>query len=176
MFIIILIVWIEGKGGTFFSQIRIGRNGKPFKLLKFRSMKSNSDTDLQLTIGNNDSRITPVGRFLRRFKLDELPQLFNVLRGEMSLVGPRPEVPKYVEMYSRDQLDALRVKPGITDLASIEYIDENTILANSLNPERDYIDIILPRKIELSLKYAQNPTITSYFSILLKTILAIFRL
>lgn len=174
LLIIAVIIRFDGHGRSIYLQQRVGMNGRVFKLIKFRSMKPNSDKELQLTIGNSDNRITPMGRFLRRYKLDELPQLFNVLIGEMSIVGPRPEVKKYVDLYTDYQKQVLRVRPGITDYASIEYIDENDILAISDNPEKDYLEVILPRKLELSLKYAQKPNISSYFTILFKTLHAIF--
>jgi lipopolysaccharide/colanic/teichoic acid biosynthesis glycosyltransferase len=137
-------------------------------------MKSNSDKKGLLTVGSSDSRITNSGRFLRKYKLDELPQLINVLKGEMSIVGPRPEVRKYVDFYSSEQQKVLSVRPGITDYASIEFRNENDILANSENPEQDYINKIMPAKLELNLKYITNHTVSTYLKIILKTVIKIF--
>jgi lipopolysaccharide/colanic/teichoic acid biosynthesis glycosyltransferase len=137
LFILIAIaISLDSRGGVFYSQLRVGRHGRDFRLLKFRSMRIDSDQKIGLTIGSRDSRITPAGYYLRRFKLDELPQLINVFTGEMSLVGPRPEVRKYVDMYTPEQRRVLDVKPGITDYASLEYINENEILGKSSHPEK----------------------------------------
>lgn len=146
-------ILIDSKGGAFFRQIRVGKNGSEFRLLKFRTMRQLADQDGQLTVGDRDPRITSTGWFLRKSKLDELPQLINILKGEMSWVGPRPEVPKYVALYNSDQRKVLSVKPGLTDYASLEYIEESELLATAKDPEAVYINEILPNKLELQLKY-----------------------
>jgi lipopolysaccharide/colanic/teichoic acid biosynthesis glycosyltransferase len=125
---------------------------------------------LLITVGERDPRITPIGYFLRKYKLDELPQLVNVLKGEMSIVGPRPEVKKYVEIYNDEQRKVLNVRPGITDWASIHFRDENEILAKYSNPEKAYIEIVMPAKIKLNMSYINNPSPSAYFSIIFKTI------
>lgn len=159
---------------VFFSQERVGKNEKCFSLLKFRTMKKGSDKKGLLTIGEKDSRITTVGFFLRKYKLDELPQLFNVLIGDMALVGPRPEVRKYVEMYSAEQKKVLSVKPGITDYASIEYSNENELLAKSENPEVLYIKQVMPEKLKLNLKYIEDQNFLTDLKIIFKTLGKIF--
>jgi len=164
--VIALCIALDSRGGVFYSQPRVGRNNKDFRLLKFRSMRVDSDKKIGLTIGARDSRITRVGYYLRRFKLDELPQLVNVLKGEMSLVGPRPEVRKYVDMYTAEQRKVLDVKPGITDYASLEYINENEILGKSAHPEKDYIDIIMPAKLALNMRFINDPSLGNYFRVL----------
>lgn len=169
IFIYLLII-LESRGGGFYAQKRVGKNGLDFKLFKFRSMSVGSDSKGLITVGNNDSRITKVGGFIRRYKLDELPQLFNVLIGDMSLVGPRPEVRKYVNLYSKDQLKVLSVRPGITDYASIEYADENEILGNSSDPEKTYIEKIMPHKINLNMKYIDKHSLFTYFHIIFLTL------
>ncbi|NCA76538.1 MAG: sugar transferase [Alphaproteobacteria bacterium] len=174
---LIISLWIvaTSRGGIFFRQLRVGKNGRDFYLLKFRTMKPDSEQGGKLTIGSRDPRITAAGMFLRKFKLDELPQLFNVINGEMSLVGPRPEVRKYVELYSAEQQTVLQVKPGITDYASIAYMDENTLLGRSADPERTYIETIMPEKIRLNMKYIENQGLSAYFKILILTLLHIFK-
>jgi len=172
----ILIIRIESKGKAFFSQTRVGEKGRLFKLLKFRTMVVDAEKKgLQLTVGNRDKRITKVGYFLRKYKLDELPQFINVLKGEMSIVGPRPEVQKYVNLYTKEQQKILQVKPGITDYASIEYINENEILAKAENPEQIYINEIMPAKISLNLKYVENKSLKEYFKIIFITFYQIFK-
>lgn len=133
-------------------------------------MKQGSDKAGQLTIGNNDSRITGVGKFLRKLKLDEIPQLFNVIIGEMSIVGPRPEVPKYVKMYSKKQLKVLSVRPGLTDLASIEFIDEDELLGKSKNPEEEYMNEVMPKKLALNIQYIDNQSFFGDLWLIVKTI------
>jgi lipopolysaccharide/colanic/teichoic acid biosynthesis glycosyltransferase len=168
--LIALLIWLEDKGTVVFAQERIGLGGKPFRMLKFRSMVMNAEElGKQLTVGR-DPRITRVGHILRKSKLDELPQLVNVLLGEMSLVGPRPEVPRYVALYTPEQRRVLDVMPGITDPASIRYRDENEVLAASSDPEKTYIEEIMPDKINLNLEYAKNATVWSDFGVILKTI------
>ncbi len=175
IFILIsIIILIESKGGIFYRQMRVGKNNKDFKIFKFRTMYPDSDKKGLLTVGSRDNRITKPGYFLRKYKLDELPQLFNVLIGDMSFVGPRPEVRKYVEMYNDEQKKVLSVRPGITDYASIEYRNENDILAKSQNPEQTYINEIMPAKLELNLKYIREKSMITDLKIIFKTILKIF--
>ena len=169
LFIISVIILIESKGGIFYLQERIGKNGIPFKLFKFRSMAAGSDSKGLLTVGMNDARITKSGQFIRKYKMDELPQLINVLKGEMSLVGPRPEVKKYVDLYTETQRKVLSVKPGMTDLASIEFSHENEILESQENPEEYYIQEIMPKKIDLNMMFIENPNLINYFKLILKT-------
>jgi lipopolysaccharide/colanic/teichoic acid biosynthesis glycosyltransferase len=174
LLIISFMIVIDSRGGIFFFQKRVGQYGKDFSLWKFRTMKIDSEKHGQITVGTNDSRITNTGKFLRKYKLDELPQLMNVLKGEMSLVGPRPEVRKYVDMYSAGQKKVLDVKPGITDFASIEYADENAILEKSADPLKTYIEEVMPAKIKLNMKYIQNPSLGNYFNIIFLTLKKIF--
>lgn len=168
--IVALAVKLEDGGPVFYRQVRIGRNGRPFKIFKFRTMATGADRTGQLLTVGKDGRITHVGAWLRRWKLDELPQLINVIKGEMGLVGPRPEVPKYVELYSRDQARVLRMRPGITDAASIAYRHENDILQQCDDPERYYIDHILPDKIRINLEYPAGISVWSDFKIILATL------
>lgn len=174
LLILSILITIDSKGGVFYKQQRIGKDLKPFMLFKFRSMQTNSDKKGLLTVGNNDSRITKTGYYLRKYKLDELPQLINVLKGDMSFVGPRPEVEKYVKLYNQEQLKVFNVKPGITDWASIQYVNENEILARSKNPEKTYIDEIMPAKLKLNLEYVNNNSIFIDIKIIILTIKAIF--
>jgi lipopolysaccharide/colanic/teichoic acid biosynthesis glycosyltransferase len=170
LIIIYLLVIFESRGGGLYIQNRVGKGGIDFRLYKFRSMRTGSDKKGMITIGERDSRITKMGMFIRRFKLDELPQLFNVLNGTMSLVGPRPEVRKYVNLYTPEQLKVLSVRPGITDYASIQYVDENALLGASLDPEKFYIEEVIPNKIQLNMKYIENQGIKEYFRIVFLTI------
>lgn len=161
---------ISSKGNIFFKQKRVGKNNIDFDLYKFRSMYVDAHKKGLLTVGGKDKRITSVGYFLRRSKLDELPQLLNVLKGEMSLVGPRPEVRKYVDLYSDEHLKVLLdVLPGITDYASIEYRNENELLAAAKDPENFYIKVIVPEKAKLNYKFIENPSVLAYFKILMLT-------
>jgi len=157
--VISLFILLGSKGGVFYKQERIGLHGKPFGLLKFRSMRPNSEKLGQLTIGERDPRVTNIGHFIRKYKLDEFPQFINVLIGEMSIIGPRPEVKKYVDLYTQEQRAILNVKPGITDYASIEYFDESRLLGESENPEQTYIQEIMPAKLILNQKYLANPNV-----------------
>lgn len=175
LLIIGLCVALSSKGGAFYKQKRIGQNKTEFNLLKFRSMAIGSDKKGLLTVGNDDQRVTGIGRFIRKFKLDELPQLFNVLKGDMSLVGPRPEVKKYVDLYNDTQAEVLLVKPGITDYASIEYINENEILGNAEDPEKTYINEVMPAKLALNRKYVQEAGMFTDIKIILKTITRILK-
>ena len=175
LFVVILLILSDSKGGAFFHQIRVGKNGVEFKLHKFRTMKPASENSGQLTVGMRDSRITKVGYYLRKSKLDEMPQLWNILVGEMSVVGPRPEVPKYVSLYNADQRLVLSVKPGLTDYASIKYIKENEILEKSGNPEQTYIDEIMPEKLALNIQYIREKSMLVDLKIIINTALAIIR-
>lgn len=172
--IISLAVLFTSKGGVFYIQKRIGQHGKEFSLIKFRTMYVGADKEGLLTVGKKDYRITPVGYYLRKYKLDELPQLFNIIRGDMSVVGPRPEVKKYVDLYTKEQLQVLQVRPGLTDLASLQYIDENQILARYDDAEKAYIDIIMPHKLSLNLEYIRKQSFWFDLKIILKTLLKIF--
>lgn len=169
LIIVYVVIIIESKGGGFYTQQRVGLNGLDFKLYKFRSMAVGSDKKGLITVGGNDARITQIGLFIRKFKIDELPQLFNVLIGDMSLVGPRPEVRKYVDLYTNVQRKVLNVKPGITDYASIEYANENEILGKADDPDKMYIDEIMPAKIELNIKFIENKGLKEYFNIIFLT-------
>lgn len=157
--IISLMILLESRGGIFYKQERIGKNGVPFKLMKFRSMRTDAEKSGKLTVGMRDARITRIGYFIRKFKLDEFPQFINVLKGEMSIVGPRPDVQEYVNLYSEEEQKILKVKPGITDYASLEYFEESELLAKSSNPEETYIKEIMPAKLKLNQKYLTNPTL-----------------
>ncbi|MEG1762722.1 MAG: sugar transferase [Bacteroidales bacterium] len=171
-FFLIISLWIciDSRGGVLYKQNRVGRHNRDFCLYKFRSMSVGADQKGLLTVGAKDTRITSIGYFLRKYKLDELPQLFNVLKGDMSLVGPRPEVRKYVNLYTPQQKQVLSVRPGITDYASIEYADENTLLGSSLDPDKTYIEQILPDKIRYNLKFIQNRSLKEYFKIIFLTL------
>lgn len=169
--IIAILIKIDSKGPVFFKQKRVGEYGKEFEILKYRTMVVDAEKlGKQITVGN-DCRITKIGKFLRKYKLDELPQLINVLKGDMSLVGPRPEVPKYVSLYNEEERAVLNVKPGITDFASIEYRDENEILGSVENPEEYYINIIMKHKLQLNLKYINKNNLFLDIKIILKTLL-----
>lgn len=172
--VVSILIMTDSKGGAFFHQIRVGKNGREFKLHKFRTMRPAAETGGQLTVGMRDSRITKIGYSLRRYKLDELPQLWNILVGEMSVVGPRPEVPKYVAMYTAEQRKVLNVRPGLTDYASIKYVNENEVLEKSSNPEKTYIEEIMPEKLQLNLKYIEEQSLSTDLKILTDTIKAIF--
>lgn len=175
-FLVVLAIWIklDSSGPIFFRQVRVGKNLQPFRIHKFRTMVTDAETKgLQLTVGQ-DGRITRCGAFLRRYKLDELPQLIDVLAGDMSLVGPRPEVPKYVAMYSDDDRRiVLSVKPGITDLASIEFKEENDLLAIATEPEKFYVEHILPIKLGYYREYVRSRSIRRDFLLILLTLKAI---
>ena len=170
--IILIAIWVklDSRGPVFYRQTRVGKAGKDFTLYKFRTLVLDSDKKGLLTIGGKDNRITKAGLFLRKYKIDELPQIVNVLVGDMSFVGPRPEVRKYVQLYTEDQKKVLSVPPGITDMASIIYYNENDLLANAEDPEEVYIRKILPDKIRLNMYYIEDPSVTNYFKITWKTI------
>lgn len=168
--ILYLLIVLESRGGGFYVQSRVGRNGKDFRLYKFRSMHIGADKKGLITVGGRDPRMTKTGVFLRRFKLDELPQLFNVLRGDMSLVGPRPELRYYVDMYTPEQRKVLTVRPGITDYASIEYVDENRILGSAVDPQQAYLKEIMPHKILLNMRYIEAQSLNEYFKVIFLTL------
>jgi lipopolysaccharide/colanic/teichoic acid biosynthesis glycosyltransferase len=169
--LIAIAILLESKGGVFYRQQRVGKQGVPFRLWKFRTMRVNADQLGKLTVGMRDPRITRVGYFIRKSKLDEFPQFINVLLGEMSVVGPRPEVQEYVDLYTPEQREVLSVKPGITDYASLEYFKENELLGKSENPRETYIREIMPAKIRLNKKYIANPTLGQDLKIMWMTFL-----
>ena len=174
MLIIAILIKLDSKGPVFFKQIRVTKNGREFKIFKYRTMRVGSDKYSQITVGK-DNRITKIGSFLRKYKLDEIPQLINVFIGDMSLVGPRPEVPKYVAFYTDEQKEILKVRAGITDYASIEFSDENDLLASEEDPEKAYIEKIMPKKIELNKKYILEISILTDIKIILLTIKKILK-
>lgn len=174
--VIALIIVFSDKGSVFFRQVRVGLNGTPFKIYKFRTMKMEAPKlGPQITVGGRDPRITSIGYYLRKYKIDELPQLINVFLGDMSFVGPRPEVPHYVEMYNEEQKAVLKVRPGITDIASIEYIDENELLGKASDPEKMYIEQIMPEKLRLNREYLQRANFCSDLGLIFKTLAKIIR-
>ena len=168
-----LAVGTASPGGVLFRQERIGRGGKPFTIYKFRSMRKDN-AGLKITTGH-DARVTPVGKFLRKSKIDELPQLWNVLKGDMSFVGPRPEVKEYTDLYNEEQRQIFLVRPGITDLASIEFRNENDLLTDSEDPNRTYIEEIMPRKIDLGLTYIENLSLGYDIKLILRTLVTVIR-
>ncbi len=170
LIILCLFVAFDSKGPVIFLQTRVGRNNKDFKLIKFRTMSPDSDQKGLLTVGGRDPRITSAGYYLRKYKLDELPQLFNVLAGDMSIVGPRPEVRKYVDLYNEEQREVLKVKPGITDYASLQYFRENELLAGSPEPELTYINEVMPAKLLLNKKYIAEAGLITDLKIILRTL------
>ena len=172
--LIALVIKLEDGGPVFFRQERVGWRGRPFRIWKFRTMVVGAEKlGRPLTVGK-DPRITRVGHWLRKTKLDELPQLINVLCGEMSLVGPRPEVPRYVDLYSTDQRRVLELKPGITDPASIIFRNESEVLAQVEDPERYYLEVVMPEKIRLNIEYAKHASIWSDIRVILQTIKCLF--
>jgi lipopolysaccharide/colanic/teichoic acid biosynthesis glycosyltransferase len=170
-----ILILAESRGGIFYRQKRVGQLGRDFGLFKFRTMRPDSDKLGQLTVGMRDPRITRIGYFLRKYKIDEFPQFLNVLRGEMSIVGPRPEVREYVDLYTPEQLEVLRVKPGITDYASLEYFEENKLLGESADPRWTYIHEIMPAKLALNQKYLARPTVGHDLHIMWLTFLKMVR-
>lgn len=174
LFIISGIIAFSSKGGIFYKQKRIGLFGKEFHILKFRTMRTGADKMGLLTVGDRDPRVTRIGYYLRKTKLDELPQLINVLKGEMSLVGPRPEVPKYVDLYSEEDRVVLSIRPGITDYASIYFRNENEILMGAQEPEKMYIEEIMPLKLELNKKYIAEKGLLTDLKIIWATFISIF--
>ena len=173
LLLIAILIKIDSKGPIFFLQNRVGLNEKEFLIYKFRTMREGAEKGGLLTIGDKDNRITRIGYYLRKYKLDEIPQLMNVLIGEMSIVGPRPEVKKYVGMYTLLQKNVFKIKPGITDYASIEYAEENNLLAAQADPEEIYIKSIMPAKLALNLKYIQERNLLVDFKIIIKTLFKI---
>lgn len=175
LLVIAILIKINSKGPAIFKQQRVGKNNKDFTIYKFRTMFIHNATSQLLTIGSNDKRITGIGFYLRKYQIDELPQLLNVLTGQMSFVGPRPEVRKYVNLYTDEQKKILLVTPGITDWASLKYTQENDLLASAKNPEQFYIEEIMPAKILLNQRYIQSKNLRSYFAIIFRTIFGITR-
>lgn len=175
-FFFLIAIWIllDSRGGVFYKQTRVGKNGKEFGLLKFRSMTAGADKQGLITVGN-DSRVTRSGRFIRKTKIDEFPQLINIIKGDMSVVGPRPEVPKYVALYSEEQKKVLSVRPGLTDLASLKYFDEQKLLGESEDPEETYRKEIMPKKLELNLQYIAQQSLFLDLKLIFSTIFRIFR-
>lgn len=172
--IISLVIVFDSKGGLIYTQCRVGKYNRDFKLYKFRTMYVGASKKGLLTVGLKDPRITRSGLFIRKYKLDELPQLFNVVAGHMSFVGPRPEVREYVDLYTPDQKMVLRVRPGITDYASIQYINEDELLGKADNPEKTYIEKIMPAKLQLNLKYIEERNLWLDVKLICKTISGIF--
>lgn len=173
--IIAIAIKFDSKGGVFYRQERVGKNGILFKLLKFRTMRTDADKLGKLTVGMRDPRITRVGYFLRKTKLDEFTQFWNVLIGDMSIVGPRPEVQEYVDLYTTEQRQILNVRPGITDYASLEYFHENELLGASDNPRETYINEVMPAKLELNKKYLNNPSLTHDLKLMWFTFLKVVK-
>ena len=173
--ICIVIIKLEDPSSpVFYKQKRGGKNKQFFNIYKFRTMSTNAEITGSLTIGN-DLRITKSGKWLRKFKIDELPQFFNVLIGDMSVVGPRPEVEKYINLYNQKQLEVLKIKPGITDYASIIYFEENKLLGKSNDPEKTYIEKIMPHKLDLNLQYINDNSLLIDLKIIIKTLLKVFK-
>jgi lipopolysaccharide/colanic/teichoic acid biosynthesis glycosyltransferase len=169
-----ILIKIESKGSIFIIQERIGQYAKPFWLYKLRTMYNDSNKFDLITIGNRDPRITPLGYYLRRFKIDEFPQLINVIKGDMSIVGPRPEVKKYVDLYTELQRSVLDYRPGITDYASIVFRNENVLLGEVENPDDFYVNVIMPVKLRLNNKFIRDRSIKQYFRIIFLTIIKVF--
>ena len=169
---LIVAIWIklDSPGPVFFRQVRVGRYNKDFRIFKFRTMRVGSDKGSQITIGGRDPRVTRAGYWLRKFKIDELPQLINVFIGDMSLVGPRPEVRHYVDMYTPEQMHVLDVRPGITDAASIMFRNESEFLEQADDPEKHYVEVLMPKKLELYLQYVKNHSLMGDIRLILKTL------
>lgn len=173
--LVALVILLDDGAPIIFRQQRVGLAGRMFDVLKFRTMVRNAEQQGQLTTSGRDPRITRSGRWLRKYKLDELPQLFNVLKGDMSLVGPRPEVKYYVDRYNPHQRKVLTVRPGITDPASLAFIDENELLATADDPQRMYLDEVLPRKVALQLDYVENRSFMGDLKVMALTVWRIIR-
>lgn len=171
----IIAIWVklDSPGSVFYRQVRVGRNNRDFKLYKFRSMRVGSDKKGLITVGGHDPRVTRSGYYIRKYKLDEFPQLINVFLGDMSLVGPRPEVRKYVDMYTTEQMHVLDVRPGITDMASICYRNENELLEKAENPEKYYREVIMQDKLRINLEYVRNHSVIGDFRMILKTLFVV---
>lgn len=174
---LVLAIWIklDSKGPVFYKQVRVGRGNKDFYLYKFRSMRVGADKAGLITVGGRDPRVTRSGYYIRKYKLDELPQLINVIKGDMSLVGPRPEVRKYVDMYTPEQMHVLDVRPGITDMASIRYRNENELLEKAEDPDKYYIEVIMPDKLGINLEYVANHSFWYDMKLIFSTFLAIIK-
>jgi lipopolysaccharide/colanic/teichoic acid biosynthesis glycosyltransferase len=175
---VVIAVWIriDSTGPAFYRQVRVGRYGRPFRILKFRTMYADAEARGSKITVRGDPRITRAGHFLRKFKIDELPQLFNVIEGEMSLVGPRPEVSRYVEIYPEEiRRQVLSVRPGLTDFASILYKDESTMLAGASDPDAAYVNVILPEKLKHNVRYVSERTLWIDIKIILQTVIGIIR-
>ena len=174
---LVLAIWIklDSKGPVFYRQIRVGRNNTDFRIFKFRSMRVGADKGSLVTIGGHDPRITRSGYFIRKFKLDELPQLINVFVGDMSLVGPRPEVRHYVDYWTPEQMHVLDVRPGITDPASIKFRNENELMEQAENPEKYYIEVIMQEKIKLYLEYVNHHSFLGDIGLIFKTFWTIIK-
>ena len=174
---LVLALWVmcDSRGPILYRQVRVGRNGHDFRLLKFRSMRVDADRLGLITVGGRDPRVTRAGYYLRKYKLDELPQLLNVLWGDMSLVGPRPEVRKYVDLYTPEQLRVLTVRPGITDLASLRYRHENDLLAQAEDPDAYYIETVMPAKLALNLEYIDHQSFWGDLRLIGQTVVAVCR-
>ena len=172
---LVLAIWIklDSQGPVFYRQVRVGKGNRDFRIFKFRSMRIGSDKGSLITVGGHDARITRSGYFIRKYKLDELPQLINVFLGDMSLVGPRPEVRRYVDLYTEEQRRVLNVRPGITDPASIKYRNENELLEGAEDPERYYIEVIMPDKLRLNIAYATNQSLRGDLRLICETFKAI---
>ena len=172
---VILAIWIkcDSIGPVFYKQVRVGRNNMDFQLFKFRSMRVGSDKKGLITVGGHDPRITRSGYYIRKYKLDEFPQLINVFKGDMSLVGPRPEVRKYVDMYTEEQMHVVDVRPGITDLASIRYRNENELLERVNDPDKYYVEVIMPDKLRINLEYVARHSFTFDIRLIFQTFRAI---
>ena len=175
--LLVVAIWVklDSEGPVFFRQVRVGRYNKDFRIFKFRSMRVGSDKGSQVTIGGRDPRVTRSGYFIRKFKIDELPQLINVLVGDMSLVGPRPEVRHYIDYWTPEQMRVLDVRPGITDPASIRFRNENELLAKAKNPEKYYVEVIMPQKIKLYLDYVNQASFWYDLKLILQTFKVIIR-
>ena len=167
----VLAIWIkcDSQGPVFYRQVRVGRGNKDFSLFKFRSMRPDSDKLGLITVGGRDPRVTRSGYYIRKYKLDEFPQLINVFLGDMSLVGPRPDVRKYVEMYTPEQMKVLSVRPGITSLASIRYRNEHDILAAAEDPDKCYIEQVMPDKLAIDLEYVKQATLLNDIRLIFST-------
>lgn len=174
---VLLAIWVksDSKGPVFYKQVRVGRGNKNFYMYKFRSMHIGSDRTGLITIGGRDPRVTRSGYIMRKYKLDELPQLLNVLKGDMSFVGPRPEVRKYVEMYTSEQMQVLNVRPGITDLASIHYRNENELLEMADDPDKYYTEVIMQDKLNINLEYVRNHSFLNDMKLIFATVWAIVK-
>ena len=168
---VILAIWIklDSPGPVFYRQVRVGRQNKDFRIFKFRSMRLGADKQGLITVGGRDPRVTRSGYFIRKYKLDEFPQLINVFVGDMSLVGPRPEVRKYVDMYTEEQMRVLDVRPGITDLASIRYRNENELLEKAADPDQYYVEVIMQDKLAINLEYVANHSFWYDLKLIFKT-------